>query len=53
MWFDPSPGRTDASPLDARGVAVAAALFSCGLVVLALNPLDTVAKLAAAAFHLS
>ena len=53
MWFDPSPGKTDVSPLDARGVAVAAALFSCGLVVLALNPLDAVAKLAAAAFNLS
>jgi NADH-quinone oxidoreductase subunit N len=50
MWFDPSPGRTDASPPDARGVAVAAALFSFPVVLPALDPL---AKLAAAAFRLN
>jgi NADH-quinone oxidoreductase subunit N len=53
MWFDPSPGRPDASPADARGVAAAAAIFSAILVWFALAPLDSVAKLAAAAFHLS
>ena len=52
IWLDPSPGVTDAPPLDAKGVAVAAALFSFPLVLPALALLDPLAKAAAAAFGL-
>jgi NADH-quinone oxidoreductase subunit N len=52
MWFDPSPGKADPVPGDARGVAVAAALFSFPLVLPALALLDPLAKLAASAFRL-
>jgi NADH-quinone oxidoreductase subunit N len=48
MWFDPPAGAVDAAPLDARGVAYAAALLSLG-VVLVLPFLDPAATVAAAA----
>jgi NADH-quinone oxidoreductase subunit N len=51
MWFDPSPGQTDAPPADARVIAAAAALFSFPVVLPALAALDPLAKLAALAFH--
>jgi NADH-quinone oxidoreductase subunit N len=53
MWFDPSPGQTDAAPLDARTVAAAAALFSFPLVMPALAVLDPLARLAAQALHVA
>jgi NADH-quinone oxidoreductase subunit N len=53
MWFDPAPGKTDASPLYAKGVAYASALFSFPVVLVALAVLDPLAKTAAAAFHLT
>ena len=52
MWFDPSPGQVDATPMDAGGVAAAAALFSFPVVLPALALLDPLAKLAASAFHI-
>jgi NADH-quinone oxidoreductase subunit N len=53
MWFDASPGHTDPTPMDARTVAVAAALFSFPLVLPALAALDPLAHLAASAFHIA
>jgi NADH-quinone oxidoreductase subunit N len=53
MWFDASPGRTDAAPADARTIAAAAALFSFPLVLPALAALDPLAKLAASVFHVA
>jgi NADH-quinone oxidoreductase subunit N len=53
MWFDPSPGRTDPEPMDAKVVALGAALFSFPIVLPALALLDPLAKSAAAAFGLS
>ena len=52
MWFDAPAGKTDAVPADARGVAYAAAIFSCPVVLVALIGLDPLAKAAAAAFGL-
>jgi NADH-quinone oxidoreductase subunit N len=49
MWFDPPVGAVDASPLDARAVAYAAALFSFPVVLVALAFLDPAATAAAAA----
>jgi NADH-quinone oxidoreductase subunit N len=49
MWFDPPAGAVDASPLDAKAVAYAAALFSFPVVLLALAFLDPAATAAAAA----
>ena len=52
MWFDPAPGRVDATPGEARGVAYAAAAFSFPVVLPALALIDPAARLAATAFHL-
>jgi NADH-quinone oxidoreductase subunit N len=52
MWFDPSPGQTDATPVDAKAVAIGAALFSFPVVLPVLALLDPIAKSAAAAFGL-
>jgi NADH-quinone oxidoreductase subunit N len=48
MWFDPAPGATDATPLYAKGVAYAAALFSFPVVLIALAALEPLALSAAA-----
>jgi NADH-quinone oxidoreductase subunit N len=53
MWFDPPAGAVDKGPVDARGVAYAAALFSCPVVLIALVGLDPLAHAAATAFGLS
>jgi NADH-quinone oxidoreductase subunit N len=50
MWFDPAPGETERPPLEAKGVAWAAALFSFPLVYLALALLEPYAARAAHAF---
>ena len=52
MWFDPAPGKVDAAPADAKGVAYAAALFSFPAVMLGMMALDPLAKAAASAFGL-
>jgi NADH-quinone oxidoreductase subunit N len=52
MWFDPAPGEVDASPTEARWVAIGGALFSFPLVLVALTWLDPMARSAAAAFGL-
>jgi NADH-quinone oxidoreductase subunit N len=52
MWFDPSPGTTDPEPIDAKTVAIGAALFSFPVVMPALAVLDPLARSAAAAFGL-
>ena len=52
MWFDPPAGEVDASPLETKGVAYAAALFSFPVVIVALGALDAAAKTAAAALSL-
>ena len=53
MWFDPTRGTTDASPLDARGVAFVAAAFSFPVVMPALALIDPLSKAAASAFGLN
>jgi NADH-quinone oxidoreductase subunit N len=53
MWFDDAPGAIDASPGEARVVAIGAAIFSFPLVLGALIFLDPLAKAAAAAFGLA
>ena len=53
MWFDASPGGTDAIPGEAKVVAIGAALFSFPVVLVALIYLDPLAKAAAAAFGLA
>jgi NADH-quinone oxidoreductase subunit N len=50
VWFDASLGAVDATPVDARTVAAASALFSFPLVLPALAALDPLAKVAASAF---
>ena len=52
MWFDPSPGAVDTTPMDARTIAAASALFSFPLVLPALAALDPLARAAAAAIGL-
>ena len=52
MWFDPAPGSTDAPAVEARAVAIAAALFSFPIVMVALAYIDPAAHLAATAFGL-
>ncbi|RYF91269.1 MAG: NADH-quinone oxidoreductase subunit N, partial [Caulobacteraceae bacterium] len=49
MWMDASPGATDATPLDAKAIGIAAALFSFPLCIVALIWLDPLARAAAAA----
>lgn len=51
MWFDPAPGRVDASPPEATGVAYAGAWFTLVIVSPGLIALDPLSKLAASAFH--
>ncbi len=53
MWFDPPAGRTDAAPIDARGVAFAAAAFAFPVVMPALALIDPLSKAAAASFGLN
>ena len=53
MWFDPPKGATDRAPADARGVALAAAVFSFPVVLPALIFIDPLSKAAAAAFGLN
>jgi NADH-quinone oxidoreductase subunit N len=51
MWFDTLPaGPTDRSPVEARGVAFAAALFSFPVAMPALALLEPLARRAATAF---
>jgi len=50
VWLDASLGQVDKTPVDARTVAAAAALFSFPIVLPALSLLDPLAKVAAAAF---
>ncbi len=52
MWLDPSPGATDAPPLEATVVTYAAALFAFPAVLGALIALDPLAQTAAAALAL-
>jgi NADH-quinone oxidoreductase subunit N len=49
MWFDAPAGEVDASPMDAKVVGGALALFSCFPVVLVLGGLQSVALAAASA----
>ena len=49
MWFDPSPGATDAPPLEARTVAYLCALFAFPGVLFALMAIDPLAQAAAVA----
>ena len=52
MWFDPAPGQTDNPPLEAKGVAFAAALFCFPLVLPAMAWLEPLARTAAVSFGL-
>jgi NADH-quinone oxidoreductase subunit N len=52
MWFDPAPGPTEASPSEARWIAVAGAAFAFPVVIVALSWLDPAARTAASAFGL-
>jgi len=53
MWFQTSAGSTDTPPVDAKVLALGAALFTAPVVWLVLNLIDTQARLAAAAFGLN
>jgi NADH-quinone oxidoreductase subunit N len=53
MWFDTSVGATDKAPRDAKSLALALALFSFPVVLIALTWLDPLAADAAHAFGLS
>jgi len=50
IWFDPAPGRTDVSPLEARGVAFASALWAFPVVYLVLGAIEPYAARAAQSF---
>jgi NADH-quinone oxidoreductase subunit N len=50
MWFDPAPGATEKPPATALAIALAAALFSFPVVLVALAWLEPLALAAAAAF---
>jgi NADH-quinone oxidoreductase subunit N len=52
MWLDPSPGATDAPPLEAKVITYAAALFAFPGVLVALIFIDPLAHAAAAALAL-
>jgi NADH-quinone oxidoreductase subunit N len=52
MWFDPAPSDVEASPRTPLTVALAAALFSFPVVLVALAFLDPAAGVAASAFGL-
>jgi NADH-quinone oxidoreductase subunit N len=49
MWMDPSPGRTDAPPVDALVIGYSAAAFSLPLVWFALIWIDPLSRAAATA----
>ena len=49
MWFDPSPGQTDAPPVEARWIAYVCALFAFPGVLFALIAIDPLAQAAATA----
>jgi NADH-quinone oxidoreductase subunit N len=49
MWLDPSPGATDAPPLEARLVTYGAALFAFPVVLVALVVIDPLTHAAAVA----
>ncbi len=49
MWLDPSPGVTDAPPMEAKLVTYGAALFALPVVLIALIYLDPLAQAAAVA----
>jgi NADH-quinone oxidoreductase subunit N len=53
MWFDGSQGATDRPPLEARTIAVALALFTFPVVLVALAWIDPWAHAAASAFGLA
>ncbi len=53
MWFDNAVGRTDAPPMEAKTIAISAALFTFPVVLGALVFIDPLAKAAAAAFGLA
>jgi len=50
MWFDASPGATETPPVEARTIAIAGALFSFPVVLVALYWLEPLSKAATAAF---
>jgi NADH-quinone oxidoreductase subunit N len=52
MWFDAAPGATDTPPIEAKTIAIAAALFTFPVVIGALAFIDPQAHAAAAAFGL-
>lgn len=53
MWFDGSAGTTDKPPFEAKAIAVAAAVFTFPVVMVALRGLDLLAERAAQAFGLA
>jgi NADH-quinone oxidoreductase subunit N len=53
MWFDTAVGKTDATPMEAKTIAISAALFTFPVVLVALVFIDPLAKAAAAAFGLA
>jgi NADH-quinone oxidoreductase subunit N len=53
IWFDGSPGATDKPPLEAHAIALAMAIFTFPLVMVALKGLDALAGTAAHAFGLA
>ena len=53
MWFDASAGATEAPPVEARTIALALALFTFPVVLVALAFIDPLAAAAAAAFGLA
>jgi len=53
MWFDAAAGATDAPAPEARIIAVALALFTFPVVLVALTFIDPLAAAAAAAFGLA
>lgn len=50
MWFDAAPGAVEAPPAGAKAIAIAAALFSFPVVLVALYWLEPLAKMAASVF---
>ena len=52
MWFDGTAGTTDKPPFEAKAIAVAAAVFTFPVVIVALRGLDMLAERAAQAFGL-
>lgn len=50
MWFDPAPGATETPPVEAKTIAIGAALFSFPVVLVALYWLEPLSKAATAVF---